>query len=73
MLIEAKSGNDYMEHTALNNVMKVEDWNIGKAFVLCKGNVKQKEKITYLPWYMVMFIKQKHISKMIYEIQVNNM
>ena len=72
VVVEAKSGNDYMEHTALNNVMKVSDWNINKAFVLCKGNVEQKEKITYLPWYMMMFIKQPKIDKMIYEIEVNN-
>lgn len=72
VVVEVKSGNDYMEHTALNNVMKVNDWNINKAFVLCKGNVEQKEKITYLPWYMMMFIKQPKIDKMIYEIEVNN-
>ena len=72
VVVEAKSGNGYMEHTALNNVLKVSDWDIDKAFVLCKGNVEQKEKITYLPWYMMMFIKQKQINKMIYELEVNN-
>ena len=72
VVVEAKSGNGYTEHTALNNVLKVSDWNIDKAFVLRKGNVEQKEKITYLPWYMMMFIKQKQIGKMIYEIEVNN-
>ena len=70
--VEAKSGNDYTEHVALKNVLKVADWNIEKAFVLCKGNVQKKEKITYLPWYMMMFIKQYKIDKMIYNIEVNN-
>ena len=72
VVIEAKSGNDYTEHTALNNVMKVKDWNIDKAFVLCKGNVEQNEKVIYLPWYMMMFIKQPKIDKMIYKIDVKN-
>lgn len=70
--VEAKSGNDYTEHVALKNVLNVADWNIEKAFVLCKGNVQKKEKITYLPWYMMMFIKQYKIDKMIYNIEVNN-
>ena len=72
VLGKAETGNDYTEHTALNNGLKVSDWNIDKALVLCKGNIEQKEKITYLPWYMMMFIKQKRINKMIYEIEVNN-
>jgi hypothetical protein len=72
VVVDAKSGNDYTEYTALNNFLKVSDWNIDKAFVLCKGNVEQKEKITYLPWYMMMFIKQPKIDKIIYEIEVNN-
>ena len=70
--VEAKSGNDYTEHVALKNVLNVADWNIDKAFVLCKGNVQKKEKITYIPWYMMMFIKQYKIDKMIYNIEVNN-
>ena len=70
--VEAKSGNDYTEHTALKNVLKVADWNIEKACVLCKGNVERKEKITYLPWYMMMFIKQNRIDKMIYQIDIQN-
>ena len=72
VVVEAKSGNDYTEHTALKNVLKVTDWNIEKAIVLCKGNVENKGVITYLPWYMMMFIKQPKIDKMIYNIDIQN-
>ena len=72
VVVEAKSGNDYTDHTALKNVLKVADWKIEKAFVLCKGNVEQRENITYLPWYMITFIKQCKIDKMIYNVEINN-
>lgn len=56
--VEIKSGKDYASHSALDNTLNVSDWNLNQAVVFCKGNVAQKGKITYLPWYMVMFFKQ---------------
>ena len=73
VVVEVKSGNDYKEHTALNNVLKVKEWNLNKAFVLCKGNVEKTVKNIYLPWYMIMFIKHKQVNKMIYKIDVKNL
>lgn len=61
--IEVKSGNDYRKHKALDNVLAVEEWNIPKAYVLCNGNIEKQGKITYLPWYMVMFLKKKVIPE----------
>ena len=54
--LEAKSGSDYEKHAALSNVMDVAEWDIQQAIVLCKGNVQQREKILYLPWYAVFCI-----------------
>ena len=59
--VEIKSGNDYTSHSALNNLLAVEEWKLSKAIVFCKGNVKQDDKITYYPWYMSMFFKQEKL------------
>lgn len=61
--IEVKSGNDYRKHKALDNVLAVDEWNISKAYVLCNGNIETQGKITYLPWYMIMFLKKKIIPQ----------
>lgn len=55
--IEVKSGKDYSIHSALNNLVSNDAYNIQKAYVLSNERlVKQKGKITYLPIYYVMFI-----------------
>lgn len=56
--LEVKSGKDYERHKALSNVMNSATYQIPKAYVLCNDNVKQVGKITYLPIYMLMFIKK---------------
>ena len=70
--IEIKSGKDYAKHSALNNLLNNKNYNIDQALVLYNGNVKTIDSISYLPIYMMMFIKQKQIGKMIYKIEVNN-
>lgn len=55
--IEVKSGRDWTQHTALDNVMTVHEWNLDRALVLCNGNLSQDGNVTYLPLYMTMFIK----------------
>jgi Holliday junction resolvase-like predicted endonuclease len=59
--VEVKSGGGYKTHAALNNVMRVSEWNINNAYVFCMGNVDTLDNITYLPWYMVMFFKQERL------------
>ena len=71
-LLEVKSGNDYFNHNALLNVLSVKEWNINKTYVLCKDNIQLKDNIIYLPWYMVMFIKNKEITKLIHNVEINN-
>ncbi len=51
-----KSGKDYERHSALDNVMKVDDYEIDEAFVFTCGNVKKDGRVVYLPVYMVMFL-----------------
>lgn len=51
--IEVKSGIDFISHSALNNIMKVNNYNIDEAYVFCNSNLKVENKIIYLPIYMV--------------------
>lgn len=55
--IEVKSGRDYSIHSALNNLISTNEYNVKSAFVLSnEREVKQKDKILYLPVYYIMFI-----------------
>jgi predicted AAA+ superfamily ATPase len=60
---EIKSGGDYGKHSALNNVLNVAEWNIKNAYVFCKGNVGVRDRVTYLPWYMVMFFRRETLPE----------
>lgn len=55
--IEVKSGKDYTVHSALNNFVQNDGYNIKKAIVVSnERNIKHKGKITYLPIYYIMFL-----------------
>ena len=56
--LEVKSGKDYKRHSALNNLLANEDYDIPQAVVLCNGNVSQVGKVLYFPIYMVMLFKR---------------
>lgn len=73
-LIEAKSGNDYKHHPALDKIRRIEGWQFQNAKVLCKGNVEQADGILYYPWYMVMFMTMNQLPKeMKYEIDLSSL
>ncbi len=55
--IEVKSGKDYRIHSALNNLIKNDEYNIKKAYVVSnERNIIKDEKIIYIPIYYIMFI-----------------
>ena len=60
--IEVKSGKDYERHSALDNVMAVAEYGIEEAYVFTNGNVKADGKLTYLPIYMVMFLRDDPVE-----------
>ena len=71
-LLEIKSGNNYKRHLALNHAMQVEHWNFEKKIVFSKANVQQEDDIVYMPWYMIMFLKQDETPEhMIYEVDLS--
>ncbi|MCD7717678.1 MAG: DUF4143 domain-containing protein [Lachnospiraceae bacterium] len=60
--IEVKSGKDYEKHSALTQALKKETFHMENAIVFTNENVMEKGHISYLPIYMVMFLKEKEIS-----------
>lgn len=69
--IEIKSGKDYTKHTALNNLLKNEEYQIPKAYVFYNGNVYIDGKVNYYPIYMLMFVQKKSIGELIYRLDIN--
>ena len=69
--VEIKSGNDYNKHTSLNKLLLVDEWNIRKAYVFCKGNVLVSDAINYLPWYMIIFFVKEPIENKKLEINID--
>ena len=58
--IEVKSGKDYTEHSALNNLLKVPEYNVLAATVISNEHkVYQEGKVTYMPVYFVMFFDER--------------
>lgn len=56
--IEVKSGKDYTKHSALNNVLQIENYDIPQAFVFSNANISVRDNIIYYPIYMIMFLNE---------------
>lgn len=69
--IEVKSGKDYLRHNALTNVMGNEGYAIPQAIVFCNDNLSVKDKVCYLPIYMVAFLQKDVIPDIVYSIDLN--
>lgn len=55
--IEVKSGKDYTRHSAMNNLLKVRDYDIASGLVLSNSReIKTVGNVSYMPVYYVMFI-----------------
>ena len=59
--IEIKSGKDYNRHVALDNVMKIKEYDIKEAFIFYNENVRVKDNITYFPIYCIDFIRKRDL------------
>ena len=60
--IEVKSGKNYEKHSALYNVIEVLEYGIKGAYIFTNDNIREKGKLTYLPIYMVMFMKGEEVE-----------
>lgn len=56
--LEIKSGKDYKRHAAMGHALEVKEWSLKQGIVFCQGNLEEAGSILYLPWYMIMFLKQ---------------
>ena len=57
-----QSTKSYEKHSALDNVMSIEEYNIREAYVFTNDNIKVRGKLIYLPVYMIMFLKDMPIE-----------
>ena len=53
-IVEVKSGNNYEQHAALDNVLDEQSEFVERSLVLNKFQYKQVNDIIYLPLYMAM-------------------
>ena len=67
--LEIKSGADYKRHVALDNMMKVSEFQLKKANVYCPSGDIEPGAVSYYPIYALMFMKHDVIAaEMIYKI-----
>ncbi|MCI6199492.1 MAG: hypothetical protein SPL41_02725 [Succinivibrionaceae bacterium] len=57
--VVVKSGKSHPRHSALRKVLSGGGSGIREAYVLWNGNVRADGRITYLPAYMAMFIRNE--------------
>lgn len=64
--LEVKSGRDYRIHSALNRLLKVEDYGIRQAYVLSNaGVISHAGGVVYMPVYMTMFMAMENEGEVI--------
>ena len=55
-IVEVKSGNNYEQHAALDNVLDEQSEYVEQSLVPNKYQFKHVDDITYLPLYMAMWL-----------------
>ena len=71
--LEIKSGKDYKRHSALNNVLKNENYKIEEAYILSEGKIEIEGKRVYMPIYMIMFLENTELTNTIYKIDLDGL
>jgi len=71
--VEAKSGNDYDAHTALDNLLGESSFGLERALVLnASGDCSTDGKVSYRPVYATMFLKRNPLpDKMVYKVDLS--
>lgn len=63
--IVVKSGKDYTRHSAMNNLLKVRDYDIASGLVLSNSReIKTVGNVSYMPVYYVMFIDANAVEEL---------
>lgn len=71
--IEIKSGKAYKKHSALENILSDEGYDIRQAYILSNSNVEVIGKKIYLPIYMMMFIEEQTLANPIYKLDLRGL
>ena len=71
--IEVKSGKEYERHRALSNIMDNNEYDIPKALVFCQENIRVKERLVYLPIYMLMFLEHDKNDDLTYRFDLTGL
>jgi predicted AAA+ superfamily ATPase len=71
--IEVKSGKAYERHRALSNIMDNEEYAIPKAIVFCQENIQIKNRLVYLPIYMLMFLQHEQNNDLTYQFDLTGL
>lgn len=66
-ILEIKSGKYYKKHASLNKALDHPEWHLKTGIVFCKGNIEKIERITYLPFYMILFYEEEREAEMIWK------
>ncbi len=69
--MEIKSGKDYKRHSALNNVLGNQEYEIDEAYIFLEGNVEIDGKRIYLPIYMIMYLEDVPLENSIYKLDLS--
>jgi len=67
--LEIKSGKHYARHSALSRLLSDPEYDLPQAFVFNDKHWKTEGPVTYLPIYMLMFLRPSALpEKMIFEV-----
>lgn len=56
----------------MDNVLKVPNYEIESGLVFCDDNIAVRGSITYLPVYMLMFLKNnRHNDELVYKLDLS--
>lgn len=73
ILVEVKSGKDTHQHKALDALMCNKGFNLKGAYVISPDNLEVRGSVTYIPCYMVCFIKNEEPVYLSLEINLDNL
>ena len=71
--LEIKSGKDYKRHSALNNILQNQDYQIDEALIFSEGNVEINGKRVYLPIYMIIFLEEAKLENTVYKLDLSGL
>ncbi len=70
-MLERRIGQEIRNFLNSDRRLKEERYAIPQALVFCNENITCRDKITYLPIYMIGFLEKEKIEEYIYSIDLS--